>query len=149
MAEMALVRGELEESFESAMELNRGGWNAVQSGLGPALWSLTLLGDRTRIPALVEVIAAYPRLLPRWSEFWEMIADPAVDPTTRRAAVFELVDTFEQSALNQWAIIVLAAAAQFSSRADPHREEFVAAARQRCDDKRLAGVQGLLDRYVA
>jgi class 3 adenylate cyclase/tetratricopeptide (TPR) repeat protein len=149
LSQIALLRGDLVGAFDSSIELCHEGWIGVLNGLGPAISALSLLGDRNRIPALLDVTAPYTNLIPRWPDFWQMVLDTDPGAPLPRTEVEQAIMGFDENLLRQWALQSEIAAARFSPRGHPDREDYLAQARARCEHYGLKGVLRQIDQYVA
>lgn len=149
LSHLALLRGDLAGAFDSSIEVCHEGWIGVLNGLGPAISALTLLGDRNRIPVLLDVFAPYMSLLPRWPAFWRLVLETDPVAPLPRAEIEEAITGFDENLLRQWALEAEIAAAQFSPRGHPDREHYLEQARKRCEQHGLNGVLRQIEQYVA
>lgn len=149
LSQIVLLRGDLDGAFDSSIELCRDGWNGVLNGLVPAVWALTLLGARSRIPALLEAIMPYRNLITRWPDFWRLVLDTEPDSPLSRAEVELAISGFDRDLLRQWALYAQIAAAQFSPKGHADRDYFLNEARRRCEQHGLNGVLRQIEQYVA
>ncbi|HKX74900.1 MAG TPA: hypothetical protein VJR05_05875, partial [Acidimicrobiia bacterium] len=144
---LRIIDGDYEAALEMALEICRRGWSGVNTAMDSAIWCLIVLGDRTRIPAVVEVMTTYHPLLLDLEQVWGAIAEAELGQPVPAEIIEAAVQRLEDREARSWALESLAAAAQFSPPG-PDRDHFLAEARRRCQDWGLAGYLTLIDRYV-
>jgi class 3 adenylate cyclase len=143
-----IIDGNYEAALEEALEICGRGWSGVNTALDPAIWSVVMLGDRARIPALIEVLTAYHPLLADLEQVWAAIAATEPGQPVPAGVIEPVVQRLEDREARSWALESLAAAAQFSPPG-PDRDRYLAEARRRCQEWGIPGHLELIDRYIA
>jgi len=143
-----LMRGDLEHVLDAAVAISGQGWVGLSNAFDLVIWPVILLGDRSRIAIVQDLIAPYSAVLSGWRRFWDALA--AADPEPPSAEVVHtVIDDFEQNNQSGWGLLASLGAAQFTPREQPERDVYLREARRRCEERQLSGIMTLINRYVA
>jgi hypothetical protein len=142
------MQGDFGQALDEAIAICQQGWTGMSNAFDLVMWSVILMGDRSRIAIVQDLIAPYPAVLSKWRQFWDALAASDIDPPAAEV-VRTVIESYDQNNQKGWGSLAVLAAAQFTPRGNPDRELYLSEARRRCEERQLLGTLDLINRYVA
>jgi hypothetical protein len=145
---LKLMQGDFGQALDEAIAVCQHGWTGMSNAFDLVMWSVILLGDRSRIAIVQDLIEPYPAALSKWRRFWDALAASDTEPPAAEV-VRTVIESYDQNNQTGWGSLAVLAAAQFTPRGHSDRELYLSEARRRCEERQLLGTLDLINRYVA